>query len=287
MANVLARQFYNVARNHEFTIVPIGDIHIGAAGCDEGLLKETVKYIKSKPRAYWIGMGDYLDCINRSDPRFDPKTLPSWVTVLHMSDLVGAQLDRFMKIIEPIADRCLCMLTGNHEDSVLKYYERDVYHEITSRIKLMAGFPDDYRLQLDYYGWLILQFYSQDHAGDGSRATRLTLNLHHGFGGGKLKGAKALQMERWSKEHDADLTIFGHTHNADAFRMAVEYVDNGGNVQVQTRRGVYSGTYLTNNNGSGSTYAERKGYGPIAIGGVEIMLKPHAHRREQMIRVIT
>jgi hypothetical protein len=287
MANALQRQWFNVGRPDTYTIIPIGDIHIGAAGCDETLLAETVKYIRAKKNSYWIGMGDYLDCINMSDPRFDVKTLAPWIKMVNLADLVEAQLDRFMKIIEPIADRCLCLLTGNHEDTILKYYERDIYREIVSRVKIKAGHPPDYQLGLDYYGWLILQFYSQDHTGDGSRATRLVFNLHHGFGGGKLKGAKALQMERWIYTHDADVTIFGHTHNADAYRAAVEYVDQGGSVQQQERRGVYSGTYLSNNNGGSTTYAERRGFLPLPIGGNEIVLKPQAHSRHDMIRVIT
>lgn len=286
MANALVREWENVGRGEIYTIVPIGDTHIGAAGCDEDLLKETVKFIKSKKNGYWIGMGDYIDAINMSDPRFDAKTLAPWVKMINLIDLVGAQLERFLAIIEPIADKCLCLLSGNHEDSVKKYYERDVYSEIASRIKLMAGFPPDHHLKLDYYGWLRLSFHSRDGA-EGSRNTALDLNLHHGFGGGKLKGAKALQMERWVYTHNAELTIFGHCHNADAYRLAVEYLDVRGNVKTETRRGVYSGTYLTNDNGSGSTYAERKGFLPIPVGGVIVELKPQAHRRSDMIRVIT
>ena len=287
MANVLKRDFDGVRRNDTYTIIPIGDIHIGAAGCDEDLLRDTVKFIKSKRNAYWIGMGDYIDAINMSDPRFDAKTLAPWIKMVNLADLAGAQLERFIEILSPIADKCLCMLTGNHEDVIKKYYERDVYSEMVTHIKLAGGFPQDHQMKLDYYGWLRLSFHSKEGAEPGSRTTAIDLNLHHGFGGGKLAGSKALQMEKWLWTHGAELTIFGHTHNADAYRAAVEYLDQAGNVKVEERRGVYSGTYLTNCNGSGSTYAERKGYFQLGVGGVMIELKPHAHRRQDMIRVIT
>lgn len=289
MANVLKRDFGGVRRNDKFTIVPIGDIHIGAAGCDEDLLAETVEFIRTTRNAYWIGMGDYIDAINYTDPRFDPRTLAPWITVQNMSDLAGAQLERFLAIIAPIAKKCLCMLTGNHEDTIKKYYERDIYSEIVSRLKIAGGFPQDHQLKLDYYGWLRLSFHSKEEpkSGDGVRTTAIDFNLHHGFGGGKLAGSKALQMEKWLWTHGAEITIFGHTHNADSYRAAVEYLDLHGNVKIEERRGVYSGTYLTNYNGSGSTYAERKGYFPIGVGGVMIELHPHAHKRSDMVRVIT
>ena len=192
MANVLKRDFDGVRRNDTYTIIPIGDIHIGAAGCDEDLLRDTVKFIKSKRNAYWIGMGDYIDAINMSDPRFDAKTLAPWIKMVNLADLAGAQLERFIEILSPIADKCLCMLTGNHEDVIKKYYERDVYSEIVTRIKLAGGFPQDHQMKLDYYGWLRLSFHSKEGAEPGSRTTAIDLNLHHGFGGGKLAGAKAL-----------------------------------------------------------------------------------------------
>jgi len=108
------------------------------------------------------------------------------------------------------------------------------------------------------------------------------INLHHGFGGGRLKGAKALNMERWLYTHDCDLAIFGHCHNADSYRAAVENIGDDDEVHLQTRKGVYSGTFM-----GGASYAERAGYLPLPLGGVEIVLTPGAVRREDVVRVIT
>jgi len=179
------------------------------------------------------------------------------------------------------------MLTGNHEDTIKKYYERDVFREIVSRLKLKAGHPADYQMSLDYYGWLIMSFHSKEAAAAPSRNSRITFNLHHGFGGGKLAGGKALNLEKWLWNHDADIVIFGHVHNGPALKAAVEYVDNQGNLCESIRKGIYSGTYLSNQNGSGSTYAERKGYFPLPVDGVEIVLRPQAHNRRDMIRIVT
>lgn len=66
---VLRRETYSVGRADEFRIYPLGDIHLGAAACDEDKFKRLVERIASEPTSKWIGMGDYADFINRSDPK--------------------------------------------------------------------------------------------------------------------------------------------------------------------------------------------------------------------------
>ena len=50
-----------------FTVVPIGDIHLGNEACDEKRLKETVKRIQEDDHCYCVGLGDYCEWINRKD----------------------------------------------------------------------------------------------------------------------------------------------------------------------------------------------------------------------------
>ncbi|GIV81705.1 MAG: hypothetical protein KatS3mg051_1059 [Anaerolineae bacterium] len=80
---VLRREWFDVSRADEFRIIPLGDIHVGARGSDTAAFRHVVEDIASDERAYWIGMGDYLDAINRSDPRFSPGILADWFTVPH------------------------------------------------------------------------------------------------------------------------------------------------------------------------------------------------------------
>jgi len=265
--HTIHREFSGVTRADSFRIVPLGDVHLGAAACDEALFKRVVDRIAADPDAYWVGMGDYCDFINASDPRFNVAELAPWIRMAHMGDLARAQRDRFLEFVEPIAGKCLCLVEGNHEGAIHKHYERDIFAEIVTAIKERAGHPANYHLGLGAYGWLLLHFRRED----GRTRRTIRINLNHGFVGGKLAGAKALNMQRWLWTHDADLVIFGHSHNTGIQVEAVESVTAGGKVQYTNRIGCYGGSFMV-----GADYAQRKGYFPIPLGYVEIVIKPGA-----------
>jgi predicted phosphodiesterase len=274
----LYREWGAVKRSDTFTIVPLGDVHIGNRACDETLFASVVKRIKDDPTAYWIGMGDYADFVNRSDKRFSVTSLADWLKVEHLGDLAKAQRDRYLDHVLPIADKCLGLVGGNHERAIKRYYERDIHAEIVTAIKQAAGHPPEFRLGLDYCGWLQLFFRVDDKHTRG----RTDIYLHHGFVGGKLAGAKALNMQRWLWSHDADLVLFGHSHNTGVQVEAVEEITRYGTVRYQHRIGAYAGTFMR-----GAEYAQEKGYFPLPLARVEIQLRPGAKARSERLRVVT
>ena len=94
-------------------------------------------------------------------------------------------------------------------------------------------------------------------------------------------------MQRWLWTHDADVVIFGHSHNTSAQPEAVESLDRSNNITYKTRKGCYGGTFLrTVNEGGDSTYSEIKGYFPLPLGGCEIRIRPRAEKYEDRIRII-
>ena len=270
------------SRSDVFRIIPLGDVHLGAAACDEELFKATVKDIEEDDNAYWIGMGDYCDFINRRDPRYDPSAQTEW---LHgVGDKSKAQRDRFLEIVKPIAHKCLALVEGNHETAIMKHTERYIFGDIVDKVKEDGGFEPEDMMGTGYYGWLRLQFNRGKNA-DGGRPVFL-FNLHHGFVGGRLAGAKALNMQRWLWTHDADVVIFGHSHNTAIQREEVAGLDKLGNPIVQTRIGCYGGTFLRTSGEGHTTYSEFKGYFPNPTGGVEIHIRPGHTDRSKAIKVM-
>lgn len=266
-------------------IVPLGDIHIGAAACDEEKLKEAVRYIRDRDDCYWIGMGDYCDFINVSDMRFDPENLAEWIKVADLTNIVGRQVERFCQIIRPIASKCLCLVEGNHEKKITKAYERPVFYEIVHKVRQLGGFPEDYKLAIGYTGWLRLRFsYTR---GQGTRV--VVVNLHHGAGGGTMVGGKANRLERRLWNHDADLIIFGHCHNTTAHVVEVCGLDRNGRFVTRKRKGVYAGTFLRTHNVKGpDTYAEIKQYPPTPTGFVRIIITPFVNEAvSDIVHIVT
>lgn len=284
---VITREFEAWTREQTLAVIPISDPHVGAGACDEDRLVRCVKRIEDDPTAYWVGVGDYCDFINRSDPRFSASSLASWIKVPDLADLARAQRDRFLSITRRIASKCLVMVEGNHETAIARHYERSIYSEIVTGIREAAGWDDSVKLALGYTGWLRLIFRrAKDDADRRGGTSRIDIKLHHGHGGGKLAGGKALNLERMLWTNDADLVLVGHTHITGWQQAAVEELDGNGHVRHRTRYGVHCGTFLRSTHPEGMpTYNEIAGYLPLTVGGVEIVLRPGATEVYDRVRV--
>jgi len=281
---IIRREFKGNSRSDEYTIIPLGDIHIGSAACDEELLKSVCDRIRKEKNTYWVGLGDYCEFINLSDRRSDLETLADWMSIADLVDITRSQKERLLDYLLPIAGKCLALVKGNHEDTILKKYERDIYHEIVTAIKQAAKMKPDEDLALDYYGWIKMTFQRNETGG----LSTITGNFHHGFVNGKLAGAKALNMQRWLWTHECDFAIFGHSHNTMAQAETVEMIDKCDNVIYKTRRGGYSGTFMrTTTPGMPAGYAERKGYFPMPLGGCEVWLRPGAVDITERVKILT
>ncbi len=285
---VIRKDWGGISRSDQFTIVPIGDVHIGAAACDEKRLLRVVQRVKDDPNAYWVGIGDYIDAINRNDKRFSVGSLAPWlINMDNLADIVKAQRNRFLEIIAPIAPKCLALVEGNHETAITKYCERYVFGEIVDGIRKAGSFAEDHPLSIGYYGWFMPTFRRSTGDKKGGTTT-LRFNLHHGFAGGQLAGGKHLAMQRWLWTHDCDLALFGHSHNTGVQVEAVEAVNDVGQMVIKHRIGAYCGTFLGSVQENGpSTYSEIKGYLPLPNTGIEVVLRPGADNPHERIQVIT
>ena len=91
-------------------IHPMADLHLGDMSCDYKSILERIEYIKNTPNAYAILDGDLMDTAIASS----------------IGDTYGAnlqpmeQLKQCAKIFEPIKDKILAVLPGNHENRVYK-----------------------------------------------------------------------------------------------------------------------------------------------------------------------
>ena len=147
-----------------------------------------------------------------------------------------------------------------------------------SGVKERGGFEPDHSLAFGYSGWLLLHFYR--HATKEQRGTLVKVSLHHGFVGGKLAGAKALNMQRWLWNHECDLAIFGHSHNTMVQVEAIEKV-KGNRVVHDHRIGMYSGTFM-----NGARYSEKAGFFPLTLTQPHVILQPGAEQHRDRVRVV-
>ena len=124
---VITREF-SVDIGDEINIYFIGDIHEGNVNHAESEFKRAIQIIKDDPNGYWIGMGDYVEAITTDDKkRFNPITIAKKYGIRDLKDLPFRQMEVVYSRFQPIEDRCLCLLLGNHEESYIKHNSSDIY----------------------------------------------------------------------------------------------------------------------------------------------------------------
>ena len=279
MMKAITREWFGVSRSDEFVIAPIGDMHVGNASADahEKKLRALVERLAAMEHGYTLLMGDMAEYIGLKDKRFDPKSIAPWIRLSDLTDIAAVQSDRVIDILMPLIekDRILGVIKGNHESSLERWQERDISYDLAKRIKEMGGKQP--RLLLGMSGWVVLKF----HREKGKRAGTAVVKIfaHHGFVGGRLAGAKALNMQRLLWNHGADIVYMGHDHTARVQPEAIEEVDNGGNVVTRIRYGCSTGNWLGQ-----AQYAKDAGYFPLPVGYVETVLRPRSAQAEDRMR---
>ena len=149
-------------------------------------------------------------------------------------------------MFSPIADLCIGILRGNHGTAWSKQ-EGDM-------IRIMAK-----RWGVPYLGYCGLINYKHD---EGSHK----IWMHHGAGGGRKRGAKAIRLQEWSQFVEADLYLQGHTHTYQNF--SDELIRWG---STKTRYFANVPGYIRSYRGHDG-YVEELGLPPQPIGCLSIAL---------------
>lgn len=240
------------------------DWHLGSIYCDERRLQEDIERVASDSLAWWIGGGDLCDFIQRRDPRHVESTLAPWLW--GVDDVVQAQIERACKIIEPVREKCLALVKGNHEDLILTRWERDVYQRLVERVTV-PGRP----VRLGYGGFLVLRL----------RLRHFTWTcvgfIHHGAGGGLLPGGHALTLGRLPMWYDADFYLLGHRHVRQVL-INTQWRPSPRAQEILFRRQVmaFGGCYLKGYDKKVKTepYTDKQMLPPKETGGVVLELRP-------------
>lgn len=241
-------------------LVPIGDIHLGNKGCQIKHLKDMVKWIKEKDNCHWIGMGDYLDCINYSDKRFDAAEIDQR---FFMDNCVPLQLEELIKLLEPIKDKCIGMHRGNHEEKIRLKYHYDIMYELW-REWHVPNLKDQALTRLRYV---------HDVETDGKMPC-YTFDIYstHGRIGGRKGGAKINRLEDMIGETNADVYLMAHSHIKATETKTQRYLDNKCNLRYAKKILAVTGCFLRS-----AAYAEKGMYPPTDVGVVKIMFNPKTH----------
>lgn len=296
---------YQGGADRVFRVVPLSDVHWGHRDCDETAFRETVAYIRDTPDTYWFGVGDMLDAVGRNngDKRSQESALAPW---LHgRDDILDTQRDSFWGEIQEIAPTCLAWVMGNHERSALAHQGIDLYWRVAERIA--ASQPGRPRLALGVHGFIRMRFRTKSEGErvrgrgrGGLHSFPFTIYTHHGFGGGRKAGGKALKLQALAETYDADAYVIGHVHGEQNLRGRRIRLTQHDTIQQRDWVATIAGCYLNGTPAQdpidawdpaakippvfpADNYAETAGYPPSPIGSPELIIRPYDCR----VRVAT
>ena len=265
-------------RSDVFEFHPLGDSHIGAPNCAETRLRRRVSGIAANPNAYAILGGDVTDAIKPQDmKRFDVNCLADWIiegdadsTREKLGDILHQQFERAADIFEPIKDRILGAIEGNHEHAIFKYHNQNIHRALCQRL----GIPD-----LTDEAFIRLRFKRC------SAVVVVKMYIRHGYGGGRTPGTEPNKLDRMLAEwEDADICFTGHTHTADVLPPKPKlYVPNTGKLPKEFlcryRWAANWGCWLYSHSSGASTYASRACYPARPMISCKAEIRPFKEKR--------
>lgn len=205
---------HHFPKNDDITIIPVADVHLGAAQQMEEQFMDFLKMVKDTPNVYLVLAGDLLNNgIKQSvSSIYKERYMPS--VAKHM----------MMELLEPVKDKILCGVCGNHERRTIKEVDDDPMYDIMFAL----GKSNLYRENMAF---VKIQLGNKDKSvADGTRNPTYTLVVTHGAGGGLMTGASVNRAERFGYVLDgADCLIMGHCHKPFTTQPGKIYIDTRNN----------------------------------------------------------
>ena len=259
-----------LGRSSEVELIPIGDIHLGTINCDLDELRRTIKYVESNPSAYWLGMGDFCECIRHQDHRrFDPRTIPPR-HLARLGDIAASEREELEEILFPILNdkKCWGLHGGNHEEDLYKYYGEDIIGQLCRAYGLR---------DLGYQALTRVRF-SRSSSGN---IKTYVIHSQHGHGGGRKVGAKLNLLRDLPANINADVHIMGHVHDR-IIDDAVQLELSSDSLRLEAREKVFgiTGTFYRTYQEGITNYAEKRNYPPTPIGCIKITFAPWSNRHK-------
>ncbi len=257
-------------------LIPFGDIHFGTKNCSVSRFKEHVEYYgKDNPNCYFIGMGDYQDCVSGSERQMLSK--PFHETTIDKLDEVYIRIcDELVDIISWMKGKLIGLIEGNH------YAELQDGTTTTMRMAkalecAYLGVMTNITLRFDYRG----------------ARTAFEICAHHGKGAARLAGSSLNTVINLAEGHTADLYMMGHDHKRGAVRGAkIHSQSHQGVLRARHRPQAFcrTGGFLRAYENGEPSYVAEKALNPADLGGIVIELTPRRTKEDGLhvkMRVIT
>ncbi len=176
-------------------ILPLADFHIGDSLSDWELIQNLLKRVEERPNCYCILGGDLMDT-----------AIASSIGDTYAANIQPMEQLKFcVKLFEPIKDKILAVVGGNHESRVYKNDGLDMTQVMCSQLGIGARYSATTVMLFARVGKDVETRHN-------NRPIVYRIYVAHGSGGGRKEGSKIQRLVDLSEIVDADLYICAHTH---------------------------------------------------------------------------
>lgn len=253
-------------KNNVLLLGAFGDLHIASRAFNKGMFMELIKEFKRDKR-WWIGMGDFAECIPIRDPRFDIDSIRETYRD-ELPRFHQVEAEELKDMLEPISKQCLGILEGNHE-SKLRNSQFDMMWELCN-----------------YFKWnhLTTQSFIRLNVYNPKRQKTLDFDIFaaHGYGTARTKGGNVAKLQRLIDSFLGDILLVGHTHiNQPIIDKKIRLMKRTKTPKLEPiiRIGFLVPSFFETYKDDVDTYASKALYAPSVLGAWRGTLRWVGHGR--------
>ncbi len=246
------KYFRHETERKSLTIYPIVCMHVGVAQSDTGFIVEHIKRIKEDPNGVAVYLGDAGDC----------SIIHSKGDVYTQDLSPGDQLTVSQDLLEPIADKLLFGISGNHGRRVTKSTGVDWDQMLCT----MLGVP--------YLGLSVFMKL---------KMTDITYDcfFHHGAASSITPGGKLSAAMKFNPQAQTDAVFTAHSHACmEAPVETIAYLPTREeSIAWRTKHNYICGCGYDSRTG----YAVEKGYPPILPAYLGVTFQGNTNKKQTAV----
>ena len=199
---------------HDITVYPIADVHLGALEHAEPEWQSFLKRVEQE-NAYLILAGDLINNSTRGTRFANP-----FDEVLRPREAKH----RMVEYLDPVKDRVLAVVSGNHEQRTTRDSDQDLTYDICSKLDVEHLYRENMAFVRVSLG---------RRSDEPKPEATYVFAVTHGRGGGIYTGAAVNSTERYGNVIEGcDCIITGHVHKG--------FISKPSKIVVDARNGTVS-----------------------------------------------
>lgn len=231
--------------------------------CHESKWLEFCEWGRRKPRAYFLGMGDYDDLMSTSERDSILMGGLHDSTVKTLEKMYADFVRRLAKECSFMKGRCVGILGGNHFANFVNGTNSD---------QLLAQLLETKYLGVNSFIRLILKPTTKRNS-----THVVDIFCHHGRGGGRRSGGSINPVEDMARTAEADIYLMGHNHQKTAdFINRLSLKQAHGTIKLHHRKALIArtGSFLKGYQEDCQSYIVDSANNPTDLGVIKIELTP-------------